>query len=90
MRVISMCLPHVVVLNLLYLFGSVKANLCTSLQFFQNVQDKIFVLRYTKESKWQNTECECEPKANINFDAFCRHIQTTMEAKGEIDVPRKP
>ena len=32
MRVISVCLPHVVVLNPLYLFSRVYANLCTSPQ----------------------------------------------------------
>jgi hypothetical protein len=33
---------------------------------------------------------KCEPQANMNFDAFCRHVQTTMEAKVGIDMRNKP
>ena len=61
-----------------------------SCEFFQKRQDKISVLSYTKDNKWQSTKCECEPQVDIKLIAFCRHIQATMEVKVRIGVPNKP
>lgn len=33
---------------------------------------------------------KCEPQSNMNFDVFCRHVQTKMEAKVGIDILNKP